>query len=700
MFCGRKLSLLRKFVSFLDISMPFVAGLLLVEISFNEIALQWQHEAKRLHATASSAFPRFLQTLPSTSGLISNEVSSWAVRDGSPMPLQLKSAIMRRKLAQIKTDDPSAIIEIQWTRGQWKKWYEKNVAKAEQKDFLYRTKTEEEKDEMDVEEFFANHEQDTQILPDSEISMLLESIERRHSSLVDDKCRKASDERYEMAIVWMRYVMSEVGVIPSDETSWSQCVDGDQKLFEILASHEGLSDDGDGEDTKVIDVYRNSSIRECRRAAIILERLSARTKQVMERWPEVVALKIIITTIDEFFTVSVSTPQIKIATQIENLVEVCEQWEMMADRENSLRDPLGELRKLLVEWKKMEVRCWSSLVSKCESEAKQRAQLVAFPLFESLFEASTPEMEAAIIPMSIEWMHNATLVDFSTRVVTVQSLSRWARIAGKEVLATQLESASRHFGIFVGKVEQRLKEAREPAENSLKDYLKVVKYNDLNLWNIKVSSTKAHAKLYKIVRRFKDAVNVELNEDFGVLQKIDGWTKKVYEQNENAEQKDVGEELAKRIRQATSFASKIGEKVSILCETTAIEELSEQTKTADEAIRTMINYIGEDEEKEKQQGYARNSRQRQIAMVIKEAQAIGLNARKAVLLNQESINKRSIIEVLSHGDCEKEIRICASGRNIVIQKANKIDQQVGVSTRKHLSGMLEMNSPHLKLSVY
>ncbi|KAF1758175.1 hypothetical protein GCK72_014633 [Caenorhabditis remanei] len=691
-----RISILRKFVSFVDVSMPFVSGLLIVEIAFNEIALKWKQEAKRHHATTSSAFPRYLQTTPTSSGLVSNEVTNWAIRDGSPMPLHLKSAVVRRKLAEIENKNSSSIIEIQWTRAQWKKWYEKNIAKAEQKDFVYRTKTEEEKDEMDIEEFFTNQEQDSQVLPDSDVSMLLEAIEQKKFTLVDEKSRKQSDERYEMAMVWMRYVMSEVGAISIEDATWNQCIDGDQKLFEILASHEGLSDDGEVEDTKVVDVYRNSSLRECRRVALILERLASRTREVLERWPEVVALKTIITTIDEFFTVSVSTPHIKVATQIENLIEVCEQWEMMADRANSLRDPLGELRKLLVDWKKMEVRCWSSLLVNCENEAKQRAQLVAFPLFESLFNASTPEMEAALIPMSIEWMHNATLVDFSTRVLTVESLSRWARIAGKDVLAKQLEAASRHFGIFIERVDQRLKDAREPAERSLKDYLKVVKYNDLNLWNIRVSSTKAHAQLYKIVRRFKDAINVELHDDFGILQKIDEWKQKVFEREENVIDKVlVGEEIEKRIKQVKKFATEITDKVAMLCETTAIEELYDQTKAADEAIRTMINYIGEDEEKEKQQGYARNSRQRQIAMMIKESQAIGLNARKAVLLLQEDINKRSILGVISKEECEKEMRICASGRNVVIQKANKIDQQIGVSTRKHLSGMIEYGMAYM-----
>ena len=204
--------------------MPFVSGLLIVEIAFNEIALKWKQEAKRHHATTSSAFPRYLQTTPTSSGLVSNEVTNWAIRDGSPMPLHLKSAVVRRKLAEIENKNSSSIIEIQWTRAQWKKWYEKNIAKAEQKDFVYRTKTEEEKDEMDIEEFFTNQEQDSQVLPDSDVSMLLEAIEQKKFTLVDEKSRKQSDERYEMAMVWMRYVMSEVGAISIEDATWNQCI--------------------------------------------------------------------------------------------------------------------------------------------------------------------------------------------------------------------------------------------------------------------------------------------------------------------------------------------------------------------------------------------------------------------------------------------------------------------------------------------
>ncbi|CAI5447894.1 unnamed protein product [Caenorhabditis angaria] len=680
-----RIGLLRKFVSFVDIHMQFIAGLLLVEVELAAKILELQQEAKRRNAWTESMFPRIVKTFASENGLDSNEVSNWSIRDSSPMPLQLKAAIVRKRLIDFSNEeiDGNIILDIQWTRNQWKKWYERNISKGEQKDFVYRTKTEEEKDELDILEFFSKQEQDSQVLHDNEVSLLLEAIEKRKISLVDPNTRFASDARFLMAKSWMRYLMSETGNIPQDALTLSQCVDGDQKLFEVLENVVS----SENETSTKIDVYRSSSLQECRKVAEILERLEKRTREVLERWPEVVSLKTILESIHDFFLISISMPHIKMAQELEKLIELCENWEMMADRQNSLREPLGDLRKLLVEWKKMEVRCWATLLENCENEAKQKAQLVVFPLFEMIFSISENE-EEKIVAMSIEWMHNSTLVDFEIRVKSIENLGKWAKLTGKLHLSEWLTSASRHFSIFVPKIEERLRRAREPAEQSLKDYLKVVKYNDLNLWNIRVSSTKAHAQLYKIVRRFKDAISAEVDEDFETLQKLDEIKKRILEEIQTS-----SSSTSKIVQKTLKFSKTIVEKAELLANLQDLEELEEQTKQADESIRTLINYIGEDSEKEKQQGYARNSRQRQIAMVIKEAQAIGLNARKSVILNQESINRRCICEVGNNGESENGneigIRKNAAGRNIVIKKALKIDQQVGVATRKHLSGMIE-----------
>ncbi|CAB3406564.1 unnamed protein product [Caenorhabditis bovis] len=689
-----RVSILRKYSSFVDVATPFIAGLMLVEIALNESVLNASRVLKRHDAEISTNFPRMINITSSNNGLVSPEVLTWAIRDSSPMPLLLKAAVVRKRLAECCAMELQA--DIQWVRNQWKKWYERNIAQAEKKDFVYRSKSEEEKEQLDIEEYFSASSHDSHVLSENDVSLLLEAVEKTSKSLVDENSRNASDARHKMALSWMRYVLSEVGLIPDDQLVDIRCIDGDQKLFEILANNEGLNDGLEGEDKKIINVYSNSSLRECRRVASILERLAARVGDVRERWPEVVSLKSILTAIDEFFGVSVAMPHIKMAAEIEKLIEQCEQWESMADRQNSLKGPLDELRRLLVEWKKMEVRCWSALLDNCQNEARQRAQLVAFPLFESLFTADSIEAETSIVAMSIEWMHNSTLIDFGTRVRSVESLSKWATIIGKMELSAKLLSASRHFEMFVESVEKRLKAAREPAERSLSDYLKVVKYNDLNLWNIRVSSQKAHAQLYKIVRRFKAAINEEVDADFEVLQTLAEWRNKAIDDREESRIEDIEDvEIRKRIRQSMKFCDEVSAKTTLMCNVTAIEELAEQTKSTDESIRTMINYVGEDSEKEKQQGYARNARQRQVAMVIKEAQSIGLNARRAALLTQERINEMSVIGIETSGECETSVRVCAAGRNVVIKKANKIDQQVGVSTRKHLTGIIEYGMDYM-----
>ena len=70
---------------------------------------------------------------------------------------------------------------------------------------------------------------------------------------------------------------------------------------------------------------------------------------------------------------------------------------------------------------------------------------------------------------------------------------------------------------------------------------------------------------------------------------------------------------------------------------------------------------------EKQQGHARNSRQRQVAMFIKEAQSVGLSARKAQNLDFEKIARMSLLEVALQKDGEKveEVRFSLYFSNIV-----------------------------------
>ncbi|VDM66453.1 unnamed protein product [Strongylus vulgaris] len=165
----------------------------------------------------------------------------------------------------------------------------------------------------------------------------------------------------------------------------------------------------------------------------------------------------------------------------------------------------------------MEVRCWGELLNRTENDAQISALLVAFPLFDALFKADSPESSVALCAMATEWITNAILLDYKVRVRTVRFLARWAALIEKSSLGLKLGSIAAHFQQYIVIIEQKLREAREPVEFNLRDYVKIVKYNDLNLWNIKVSSQKAHTHLFKVVRKFKEAVGLQVAQYFDML---------------------------------------------------------------------------------------------------------------------------------------------------------------------------------------
>ncbi|WKX90319.1 hypothetical protein Q1695_009285 [Nippostrongylus brasiliensis] len=651
-------SMLSKFGSFLDVSMTYMLGLEIFLSALHEACDLIEASERRRDLQVATAFPPKFEVKVSAKGLHSSELLAWCCRAASPMPLRLKAAVVRQQLSSAE----EVQCNLEWVRQQWQKWYERNVAKAAEKDFVYRTKTEEEKEELDVLEFFSEQEQSQEVITDDDLLALLDSE-------TEADCG-GTDFNYATALLWLRHVLSGVGY--SDKNLQSS----DLVLLEELVSRTST------EKESAIDVYRTASLTQFRRAAEVLEPLAKRTRVIKERWPEQVSLASILESINNFFNVHLCTSLAKMSVLFENIIEQCEDWEKIADRENSLRHELAPVRELLVEWKKMEVRTWGEVLNRVEKDGRMRAQLVAFPLFDALFKNEDAGADNALIAMSTEWITNASLLDYNVRLRSIRCLAEWAKLLGRQQLSEQLLSVSGHFEQYLPLVEESLRQAREPADHALKDYVRIVKFNDLNLWNIKASSQKAHTHLYKIVRKFREAVGVQVSDVFDKLMVMD-------------EVSDVSLpslpecNLSGRSRRARQLANDVITKATTICDVSAAVELMEQTKTCDGSIRELINYQGDDEQKEKQQGYARNSRQRAVALVIKESQSIGLNARKAMVLDPEALTRNSLTDVHLDVGEERYVRKCAGGRNASIRKAVAPNDQLGVATRKHLVGIID-----------
>ena len=116
--------------------------------------------------------------------------------------------------------------------------------------------------------------------------------------------------------------------------------------------------------------------------------------------------------------------------------------------------------------------------------------------------------------MLLDWMHNSTLGDFEARIWTGRLLARCLKMFEQEEysrtasLSTRILSVLAHFEQFIEPVRKRYAELYQPIELELRNFTKVVRYTDLNLWSVRESSKRAHAQLFRILRKFKVSLKI------------------------------------------------------------------------------------------------------------------------------------------------------------------------------------------------
>ncbi|VDN39953.1 unnamed protein product [Gongylonema pulchrum] len=66
-----------------------------------------------------------------------------------------------------------------------------------------------------------------------------------------------------------------------------------------------------------------------------------------------------------------------------------------------------------------------------------------------------------------------------------------------------MKSTIEYFHQFAPVVESRLAAQKKPIEKHLSDYVKIMKYTDLNSWSVKSSAQKSHQQLFRLIKQFK-----------------------------------------------------------------------------------------------------------------------------------------------------------------------------------------------------
>ncbi|XP_051581140.1 midasin isoform X2 [Myxocyprinus asiaticus] len=276
------------------------------------------------------------------------------------------------------------------------------------------------------------------------------------------------------------------------------------------------------------DFYRESNMSQARLCLPALEQLSKAVRQRLDDWPDHPALVQITMVIDRILAFSLSSPLAKFLNGLEILLSKAQDWENNASRSVSLRNELEAITQLIIQWRKLELNCWSNSLDnalKHHAESSTKHWFSIYQLIEKYLQEQKTDSrhgnlkieggEEDICLSSVSttlqaFIEGSTIGEFHTRLSMMLGFHCHILLApkqeGQDLLCSLLWNLYKYYTQFSESIQSKITQLRSPIEKELKDFVKISKWNDVNFWSIKQSVEKTHRTLFKFVKKFEAAL--------------------------------------------------------------------------------------------------------------------------------------------------------------------------------------------------
>ncbi|CEH12502.1 AAA ATPase containing von Willebrand factor type A (vWA) domain [Ceraceosorus bombacis] len=275
------------------------------------------------------------------------------------------------------------------------------------------------------------------------------------------------------------------------------------------------------------DFYTAANLPQTSKAVAIVERLRERLTALITEWPEQMVLQHIRERCEAILRLDSGLPVARILAALEQLLVHTEDWEGYASSATSLKISRDEIIGQIIEWRRLELECWSSLL---DTQAERFAAPTADFWFQ-LFEVAVRGMQAAtmegteqaqdhlqkLIALLDQYVRSSSFGTFGPRLELLHSFSTFldALVGGSlpqeewlglDKVATVLQNVNNFYGQLKPKVEETLHRQRDAIEKEIRDFVKLASWKDVNIHALKQSAQKTHRKLHRCIRKFRDVL--------------------------------------------------------------------------------------------------------------------------------------------------------------------------------------------------
>jgi midasin len=280
--------------------------------------------------------------------------------------------------------------------------------------------------------------------------------------------------------------------------------------------------------SKLPNFYTECHVSEVKILVPLVERMHKRIEALLLEWPDQEVLHHLSGCCRKVLELDLYSPVAKALAEVEQLLLQSEDWEIYANRDNSLKSYREEMTSLIVRWRQLELSSWSTLLTAESTRAESAACVWWFRLYDlvvrgvlsaaaevaSKQRSSGDEYLATLIPLAKEFITSSPLGEYQARMHMLlsfaQYLSTWADVNDAETrtllrrVSQVLAALHLYLESYSAKLSSHLATERSKLEAEIRNFIKLASWKDINIVALKQSAQKSHHQLYKVVRKFRE----------------------------------------------------------------------------------------------------------------------------------------------------------------------------------------------------
>ncbi|KAH9891844.1 midasin [Cubamyces lactineus] len=274
--------------------------------------------------------------------------------------------------------------------------------------------------------------------------------------------------------------------------------------------------------------YVDINVPEVQKALEVLRRMANRLVVLIKEWPEQMVLQHIKARCDAIMNLDVFSPVAKVLSAIEQLLLHMEDWEMYANRENTLKAYQHDLATLVVSWRRLELSSWQGLLRTQAQEFADGASEYWFRLYEATVrgvasavqeeefgeEGALAKYIEGLVPLLDSFMSSTALGQYAQRLRYLQAFENYCEHLSTLQNGYRAEAFRRvhrvlrftrlYYVQFASRVSSSLATQQEALEKDIRGFIKLASWKDINVHALKQSAQRTHRQLYKCVRKFRE----------------------------------------------------------------------------------------------------------------------------------------------------------------------------------------------------